>query len=132
VEVNPGLPPLVADEDALITVLRNLLDNACKYTPAEKRIRIRAREQDGRVAFDVEDNGIGIAPREQKRIFRRFYQVDQRLARETGGCGLGLSIVEYIVRAHGGEVAVESRPGEGSTFHVLVPCRPAAAEAAKA
>lgn len=129
VEVNPGLPPLVADQDALTTALRNLLDNACKYTPAEKRIRICAHEQNGRVAFDVEDNGIGIAPREQKRIFRRFYQVDRRLARETGGCGLGLSIVEYIVRAHGGEVSVESRPGAGSTFHVLLPCRPAAREA---
>lgn len=132
IEVNPGLPPLVADENALITVLRNLLDNACKYTPAEKRIRIRAHEQNGRVAFEVEDNGIGIAPREQKRVFRRFYQVDRRLARETGGCGLGLSIVEYIVRAHGGEVTVESQPGAGSTFHVLLPCQAAAREAAGA
>jgi signal transduction histidine kinase len=114
----------------LTTVLLNLLDNACKYTPAEKRIRLRAYRQDGRVAFAVEDNGIGIAPRERKRIFRRFYQVDRRLARETGGCGLGLSIVEFIVRAHGGEVTVESRPGAGSTFRVWLPCRPAARETA--
>ena len=93
-----------------------------KYTPAEKRIRVRAYTGNGRVLFDVEDNGIGIAPREQKRIFRRFYQVDRRLAREAGGCGLGLSIVEFIVRAHGGEVTVESRAGAGSTFHVALPC----------
>jgi signal transduction histidine kinase len=128
VELSPDLPPVLADQDALTTVLLNLLDNACKYTPAEKRIRVRAYQENGRLAFDVEDNGIGIASREQKRIFRRFYQVDRRLARETGGCGLGLSIVEFIVRAHGGEVAVESRPGAGSTFRVWLPCRPVAKE----
>jgi len=118
----PGLPTLHADRHALTTVLLNLLDNAWKYTPGEKLIRVRAYRQNGRVLFDVEDNGIGIAPREQKRIFRRFYQVDRRLAREAGGCGLGLSIVEFIVRAHGGEVTVESRPSAGSTFHVALPC----------
>ena len=130
VELSPGLLSIHADRDALTTVLLNLLDNACKYTPAEKRICLRAYRQNGRLAFAVEDNGIGIAPREQKRIFRRFYQVDRRLARDTGGCGLGLSIVEFIVRAHGGEVAVESRPGAGSTFRVWLPCRPAAKETA--
>lgn len=128
VEMNPGLPPIFADQDALTTVLLNLLDNACKYTPAEKRIRLSAYRENGRVAFAVEDDGIGIAPREQKRIFRRFYRVDRRLARETGGCGLGLSIVEFIVRAHGGQVTVESRLGAGSTFRVLLPCRPATKE----
>jgi two-component system sensor histidine kinase SenX3 len=71
--------------------------------------------------FAVDDNGIGIAPREQKRIFRRFYQVDRRLARESGGCGLGLSLVEFIVKAHGGKVQVDSRPGTGSIFSVLLP-----------
>jgi len=122
VEVSPNLPPVLADQDALTTVLLNLLDNACKYTQAEKRIRLRAYRENGRLAFDVEDNGIGISSRERKRIFRRFYQVDRRLARETGGCGLGLSIVEFIVRAHGGEVTVESEPGAGSTFRVRLPC----------
>ena len=73
------------------------------------------------MVFAVEDNGIGIAPRDQKRIFRRFYQVDRRLSRDTGGCGLGLSIVEFIVRAHGGTVNVESQPGAGSTFSVRLP-----------
>jgi len=122
VEVSPGLPPLWADRDALVTVLLNLLDNAYKYTGREKRISLRASCQDGHVIFAVTDNGIGIAPRERDRIFRRFYQVDRRLARETGGCGLGLSIVDFIVRAHGGEVNVESRPGAGSTFRVSLPC----------
>jgi signal transduction histidine kinase len=121
VEVSPGLPPLWADRDALVTVLLNLLDNAYTYTGRDKRISVRASCEDGRVVFAVTDNGIGIAPREQTRIFRRFYQVDRRLARETGGCGLGLSIVDFIVRAHGGAVTLESRPGEGSTFRVLLP-----------
>jgi signal transduction histidine kinase len=128
-EMQPGLPPILADRDALTTVLVNLLDNACKYTPAEKRIRVRAYRENGILAFDVQDNGIGISPRDRKRIFRRFYQVDRRLARETGGCGLGLSIVEFIVHAHGGEVRVESRPGAGSTFRVCLPCRQVAKQA---
>lgn len=126
IEVPPDLPLLQADEDALITVLLNLIDNAYKYTPSGKEvvkhITVRAHHSAGEVVFEVEDNGIGIAPRDQKRIFRRFYQVDQRLARETGGCGLGLSIVEFIVRAHGGSVRVNSRPGAGSTFIVRLPC----------
>jgi len=121
VEIKPDLPPVRADEEALVTVLLNLLDNAYKYSPGEKRILLRAECEDGHVVFAVKDHGIGIAPREQKRIFRRFYQVDRRLAREAGGVGLGLSIVEFIVRAHGGFVRVESQPGKGSTFSVVMP-----------
>ncbi len=71
--------------------------------------------------FMVSDNGIGIPAREQRRIFRRFYRVDRRLARETAGVGLGLSIVELIAREHGGTVTVRSKPGEGSTFTLRVP-----------
>jgi signal transduction histidine kinase len=121
IDVEEGLPALRADREALVTVLLNLLDNAHKYTPSDRRIVIQAYREGGNVVFAVKDNGIGIAPREQKRIFRRFYQVDRRLARETGGCGLGLSIVEFIVRAHGGEVQIESKPGAGSTFRVVTP-----------
>jgi signal transduction histidine kinase len=129
VNVSPGLPRIAADEDALVTVLLNLLDNAYKYTPKDKRITLRAYRDGGGLVFAVEDNGIGIAPHEQKRIFRRFYQVDRRLARETGGCGLGLSIVEFIVRAHGGKVKVESAAGSGSKFSVWLRCDAAAREA---
>ena len=121
VRVSPGLPAVRADEDALVTVLVNLLDNAYKYTPAEKHIVMRAFRERNRMVFAVEDNGIGIAAKERKRIFRRFYQVDRRLTRETSGCGLGLSIVDFIVKAHGGFVQVESHPGEGSTFSVVLP-----------
>jgi signal transduction histidine kinase len=128
-EIAPDLPRLQADEDALVMVLVNLLDNASKYTPQEKHIRVRAAAADGAVILSVEDNGIGIAPGEQQRIFRKFYQVDRRLAREAGGCGLGLSIVASIVRAHGGTIAVKSCPGGGSTFTVSLPFAPVGVEA---
>jgi signal transduction histidine kinase len=121
VDVAPGLPAIHADPDALLMALVNLLDNAWKYTRSEKRICLRATREAGQVVFAVEDNGIGIAAREQKRIFRRFYQVDARLARETGGCGLGLTIVESIARAHGGSVRVASEVNAGSTFSLCLP-----------
>jgi signal transduction histidine kinase len=123
VEVPASLPPVMADADALQTALTNLLENALKYTPAQKRIVVRvSHDGDGAVTFAVEDNGIGIPVREQRRIFRRFYRVDQRLSRDTSGVGLGLSIVELIVRGHHGTVTVQSAPGAGSTFIVRVPC----------
>ena len=88
VEVPPALPAVMADADALGTALINLLENALKYTPANKRIVVRASQDgEGSVLFAVEDNGIGIPVREQRRIFRRFYRVDQRLSRETSGVG---------------------------------------------
>jgi signal transduction histidine kinase len=123
VDVSPGLPALYADEDALVTVVLNLLENAYKYTGDDKRVELRARLEATRVVIEVQDNGIGIARRDRTRIFRPFYQVDQRLARERGGCGLGLSIVDFIVRAHAGQVTVESEPGAGSLFRVTLPAR---------
>jgi signal transduction histidine kinase len=135
VAVAPGLPPLYADEDALVTVLLNLLENAYKYTGEGRRIRLSVApadplEPNGAVAFTVSDNGIGIAKREQKKIFRRFYQVDRSLARRSGGVGLGLSIVAFIVEAHGGKVTVESTPGAGSEFRVSLPASVAPVEVA--
>jgi len=130
VEVQPDLPALYADEDALVTVLLNLLDNAYKYSDGERRIVLGVSRVEGRVCFEVEDNGIGIAEKDQKKIFRRFFQVDRRLARQAGGVGLGLSIVEYIVKAHHGEVSVTSSPGAGSTFCVFLGPSSSAEEAA--
>jgi signal transduction histidine kinase len=130
VEVAPELPPVLADAEALSTALVNLLENALKYTPADKRIVVRAsHDGNGSVLFAVEDNGIGIPVREQRRIFRRFYRVDQRLSRDTSGVGLGLSIVDLIVRGHHGTVSVRSVPGSGSTFTLRVPCAPQGAVA---
>jgi signal transduction histidine kinase len=127
-QVDPDLPPVVADAEAVVTALINLLDNAVKYTPPEKRILLRVHRDAAGVVFAVQDNGIGIPARERRRIFRRFYRVDQRLARETGGVGLGLSIVDLVARAHGGTVTVESEAGAGSTFRLRLP--PAPVEAA--
>jgi signal transduction histidine kinase len=120
-EAASDLPPIRADPGAIVTALLNLLDNACKYSGDRKEITLRAAAENGLVTFAVADNGIGLAPRETKRIFRRFYQVDQRLARTGGGCGLGLSIVQFIVTAHHGTVRVESEPGRGSIFTISIP-----------
>jgi signal transduction histidine kinase len=126
VDIAPGLLPLHADDDALVTALLNLLDNAYKFTPEEKRIVLRAYCDSGRVFFEVADNGIGLSPRDQKKVFRRFYQVDRQLARQAGGVGLGLSIVEFIVKAHKGSIQVRSQPGSGSTFTISLPSTEAA------
>jgi len=120
-DVAPDLPMVRADADALGTALINLLDNALKYTPADKRIAVRVYREEGMVVFAVEDNGIGIPVREHRRIFRRYYRVDPRLSGEATGVGLGLSIVDLIVRAHGGTVSVRSQSGSGSTFAVRLP-----------
>jgi signal transduction histidine kinase len=121
VKVPPTLPPVTADADAMVTAIVNLLDNAYKYSGDDKRIKLSAAADNGKVCFAVEDNGIGLSPRETKRIFRRFYQVDQRMSRSGGGCGLGLSIVKFIVSAHKGTVEVQSRPNCGSTFTIALP-----------
>ena len=121
VESFPDLPAIVADKDAIVAVLINLLDNAFKYSEEDKQIVLRAFAAGNEFCFEVEDNGIGISRRDLNKIWRRFYQVDQSLARRAGGCGLGLSIVKFIVEAHGGRVDVKSQRGQGSIFSVIIP-----------
>jgi signal transduction histidine kinase len=121
VEMPEDLPDIQADHDAIVTVLVNLLDNACKYTGDDKQIGLKVFVGAGFVCFAVSDNGIGLARRHLRRIFDRFYQVDNSLSRKAEGCGLGLSIVKFIVDAHHGKIDVESKPGKGSTFSVRVP-----------
>ena len=120
-QVEPNLPPVMADGDALVTAVTNLLDNAWKYSEDIKHIILSVRAENGGVLFSVKDNGIGIAPREARRIFQPFYQVDQSLTRKADGCGLGLSIIQFIVAVHRGKVAVQSEPGRGSIFTIVVP-----------
>lgn len=126
-----GPLPIVGDADMLMTVVTNLLDNAWKYTDEPKRVTLSARRVADRVEIVVSDNGIGLSPWAARRVFDRFYQVDQRLTRTAGGCGLGLSIVKYIVEAHGGAVTVESRLGGGSTFTVSLRADGAAVKASE-
>jgi len=115
------LPDLWADEDAIVTVLVNLLDNAHKYSDHPREICLKVSSDAANVRFSVTDNGIGLSRRAQRKIFNRFYQVNQDLTRRVGGCGLGLSITQYIVTAHHGHIAVESQLGQGSTFTVTFP-----------
>ncbi|MFZ5471235.1 MAG: sensor histidine kinase [Myxococcota bacterium] len=116
-----GLPQVEIDRDAVAGALLNLLQNAYKYSGENKRIEVRARPEASGVAIEVHDFGIGIAPREKKRIFERFYRVDELLTRRTEGSGLGLSIAKRIVEAHGGKISVKSELGKGSTFTIHLP-----------
>ena len=120
-DIPDDLPTVKADHDAVVTVLVNLIDNAYKYSDDEKRITLTAAAKNRSVCFSVSDNGLGMPRRALKRIFRRFYQVDRSLSRRAEGCGLGLSIAKFIIDAHHGTIAVESKPGQGSTFTVTIP-----------
>ncbi len=133
VDVATGLPPVMADHDALQTVILNLLDNAWKYSGDHKTVAIRAFTVGQSVCIEVSDNGIGLSRMAMRRIFDKFYQVDQTLSRKTGGCGLGLSIVKFILDAHGGRISVKSQPGRGSTFTIRLPAirEPAAVPASR-
>ncbi len=115
--------PLVVrgDREAIQQMISNLVDNAIKYTPEGGDIIVRARRRNGRAVLEVRDSGMGIEPREQERIFERFYRVDKTRSRRLGGTGLGLSIVKHICLSLDGNVSVESVPGKGSTFRVLLP-----------
>lgn len=121
VNISEDLPDVLADQDAMITVLINLLDNAYKYSYDNKQIVLRAFTKDGSVCFCVSDKGIGMSRRSARKIFNRFYQADRSLSRGAEGCGLGLSIAKFIVDAHKGTISIDSKPGEGSTFTVRLP-----------
>jgi signal transduction histidine kinase len=121
VSIRDDLPDVLADHDAIVTVLVNLLDNAYKYSYDDKRIELNVFAQDRLVCFCVSDHGIGMSRRTAKKIFKRFYQVDRSLSRHAQGCGLGLSIAKFIVDAHKGSISVDSELGKGSTFTVKLP-----------
>src|SRR5207248_1819904 len=121
VEIVPDLPQVRVDREALAGAVLNLLQNAFKYSGQDKRIALRARPERRGVSIEVEDNGVGIAPRDRKRIFERFYRVDNLLTRKTEGSGLGLAIAKRIVEAHGGKISVHSEPGKGSRFSIHLP-----------
>jgi len=117
--VRGTLPPVWCDRAALVDVFVNLLSNAHKYG-SNSRVDVTVEPRDKTVAVTVRDYGVGIARHEHKRIFERFYRVDDLLARQQEGSGLGLAIVQHIVRAHKGKIVVDSEPGKGSAFTVLL------------
>jgi heavy metal sensor kinase len=112
---------LNGDEELIRRLILNLLDNAVKYTPAGGEISLALARQNGSAEIVVRDNGIGIPEMAQPRVFDRFYRVDKARARAMGGAGLGLSIAQWIVEAHGGAITLASAPGQGSTFTVRLP-----------
>ncbi|ADH93350.1 sensor histidine kinase [Arcanobacterium haemolyticum] len=109
------------DQALLTTAIRNLLDNAVRYSRPHSRVSISAINQDGEVHVIVLDQGEGIEPDVQPRIFERFYRGDKARSRETGGSGLGLAIVKHVVADHGGRIKLWSEVGKGSTFTVILP-----------
>ncbi len=123
VACEPGqLPRFQADRDKVRQCLVNLCSNAVKFTPAGGSITVSGERLGGdRIAIHVKDTGIGIAEDHLARVFDVFYQVDGSSTREYGGAGLGLAIVRSFVEAHGGEITVRSKPGEGSVFSVVLP-----------
>lgn len=121
VEIEPDLPEMRLDADAVRQMLLNLLSNALKYANDVRYIALRARRHDGMLAIEVQDRGIGIDAREQERIFQDFYRVDTLVTSERGGVGLGLTLARRIAEVHGGRITVQSKRGEGSTFTVLLP-----------
>ncbi len=124
VDVPTDLPSFVADRGAMSDALFNLLTNAYKYGGDPAKIRLSVVAKDRHLRFAVSDNGQGIMPREHKRIFQKFYRVDDRLSREREGSGLGLAIVKHVMKAHRGSIEVDSRIGQGSTFTLVVPLAP--------
>lgn len=130
VDVPPDLPPVEADAEAVTRCLMNLIDNAVKYSRDRRYLEVRARVQPpgadgdrGEARLTVSDRGIGIPFRDRERIFEKFARVEQGLVHDVKGSGLGLSLVRHIAEAHGGRVEVDSAPGQGSTFTLVLPAR---------
>ena len=121
VSLPPAVPQVLGDDRALQHCVLNLLDNAVKYSRDVKEVRVAVSAHDGLVGVAVSDRGIGIPADEQARIFEKFARVESGLVHTVKGAGLGLSLVEMLVRAHHGRVEVTSTPGEGSTFTILLP-----------
>jgi heavy metal sensor kinase len=119
----PALLPLTGDAVVLRQALANLVVNAVRYSPPRTRIRIGAGRIEGAAYLEVRDEGPGIPEAHSQRVFERFYRIDKSRSREMGGTGLGLAVVKWAAEAHGGRVELESVPGRGSTFRILLPAQ---------
>jgi len=119
--IDPGIPAVRVDREAIARALVNLVNNALKYSVNEKFLAVKLYRANDRLKLEVVDRGIGITRREQSKIFEKFYRTGDPLVHNTKGSGLGLSLVRHITRAHGGDVEVESTPGKGSKFILSLP-----------
>jgi signal transduction histidine kinase len=119
--IDPSIPAVRVDREAIARALVNLVNNALKYSSDEKFLGVKLYRANGLLKLEVVDHGIGIARREQSKIFEKFYRTGDPLVHNTKGSGLGLSLVRHITHAHGGEVEVESTPGKGSKFTLSLP-----------
>jgi signal transduction histidine kinase len=122
-EVDPGTGRVVIDPNRLEQVVRNLIENALKFSPTDSQVFLRGKIEDSRVQVSVADQGIGIRKEDIPRIFERFHQAGQVMTRETEGAGLGLYITKRLIEAMDGDIAVASTPGDGTTFTVTLPVR---------
>ncbi len=119
VDIAEELPEIRIDSNAISQALLNLLSNAVKYSEEQKHITVRAVMRDDEIVIEVADKGVGIKKEEQKKIFDKFYR--SSIARQSGGSGLGLTLVKHIIKAHNGKVEVESEEGKGSKFSLVIP-----------
>jgi signal transduction histidine kinase len=119
--IDATLPKVRVDREAIARALVNLVNNALKYSADQKFLGVKLYRENGAVKLEVADRGIGIARRDQTKIFEKFYRAGDPLVHNTKGSGLGLSLVRHITEAHGGDIAVESTPGVGSKFILSLP-----------
>ena len=117
-------PIIEADSDRFGQVLRNLINNAIKFTPEKGVVKVKGKLSEGMILFSVSDSGIGIADKDQKRIFEPFYQVENMYQHKSGGTGLGLAICKGIVESQNGKIWMESKPNVGTTFYFTIPLKP--------
>src|SRR2546423_2585125 len=120
-KIEDSVPPVRVDREAIARALVNLVNNALKYSGDEKYLGVKLYRENGLVKLEVADHGIGIARRDQAKIFEKFYRAGDPLVHNTKGSGLGLSLVRHITEAHGGAIEVESAPGTGSKFILSLP-----------
>jgi signal transduction histidine kinase len=127
--IQPDMPPVSIDRDAMAQAISNLLDNAIKYSRDVKQLSITTQTVRSELSVEIADQGIGIPRAEQAKIFEKFYRVGNGLVHDVKGSGLGLSLVKHIIEAHKGTISVESDVGKGSVFRILLPLARAAADA---
>ncbi|MCJ7580555.1 MAG: HAMP domain-containing histidine kinase, partial [Candidatus Aminicenantes bacterium] len=121
IELDEGIPLVHADRDALEQAVLNLLHNAMKYSGESREILLKLRREGETAKIDVIDFGVGISEEDRRHIFGKFFRVTGIENQRIPGTGLGLTIVSHIAQAHGGRIEVDSRPGEGSTFSIVLP-----------